>query len=276
MMHIAVRDVARSEEFSSMLQELRNLVDVVEIQFDDKGMYLQTMDSSHVLLLEIVLPHYWFDVYEVPTPICIALQTGLLQKIFKIREKNMWLDWKVAEENNDVLMVKYYDKGCPPPKYEFALPLLDVSLGMLNIPEQEHDVQLKFKSSVFAEWIDKLNKFGGDTVVFKIAELQSSVLMYTSGALMESSTMTVDATRDTEEFLVTAGLDLSISVSLKYMKDIVSFQRIAECITLGITENMPLKLKYPLINLKNDGVENGDGEELLPHVTFYLAPKLDD
>ena len=119
-----------------------------------------------------------------------------------------------------------------------------------------------------------MNKFGGDTVIFKIAELQSSVLMYTSGALMESSTMTVDATRDTEEFLVTAGLDLSISVSLKYMKDIVSFQRIADCITLGITENMPLKLKYPLINLKNDGVENG--KELLPHVTFYLAPKLDD
>ena len=64
-MDIQILNPSTAECFTNLFQHIKLFTDYVNITFSKEKLYLQTMDSSRVSIVEIFLPHNWFQKYEL-------------------------------------------------------------------------------------------------------------------------------------------------------------------------------------------------------------------
>ena len=59
-MEIHITDPVKIEVFSNIVQNIKNVCDQVNIEFNEDRLYIQTMDSSKISILEISIASNWF------------------------------------------------------------------------------------------------------------------------------------------------------------------------------------------------------------------------
>lgn len=260
-MNIEIVDPSRAEKFCNLFQHVKLFTNHVNITFYEDRMYLQTMDSSRVSIFEIYLPNEWFNTYDYThdEPINLGLNADILFKVLNTRDKQQNLQLVFDPEQSDKLLIHFVSDNKKIFDKHFEIPLMEIDVELMNIPEFESDADIMIPSSNFAEIINQLQIFG-DTIEFKCTEEQIQLCSISS----ESGKMMADIDIDElTSYSITEDNTMNISFSLSRLHNICMYNKISKEVEILLTENYPMKITYQL--------DEDDAK-----MVFYLAPKIGD
>ena len=258
-MDITIDNHARVEIFTILFQHMKLFAENMNIHFNKEEMFIQTMDNSHVSVLEFKLPKTWFSNYRVDEDTIIGVNTNILFKVLHTHEKSHALKMTLANKESDKLDISLVSSDTEVFDRHYVIPLVDIDSELMGIPDTEYQAELSLPSQRFSTLIDQMKLFG-DTLTINCSEEKVEM----SAESQESGKMFVEIPiDDLHSFSIDEEESLHLSFSLYHLKNICLYSKIAKDIDINMSVNYPIKLVYHLDD------ENAKA-------IFYLAPKIED
>lgn len=274
------------EKFVTIFSNLKGFTEFITLRLETQKLFVQGMDSSHISMFEINLSHDWFDEYTIEKEIVIGISTDTLHKILSTRKSQHGIIFKNINQEN--LTISLFDVNNINPKKkmypkEFNLSLVDLDIEEMNVPEQDHDVDIEFQSKQLKSLLDEVVLFN-DSVSFTCND--DSVVFKCKNDIC--SFQTDIPTEQLSYFSYREAPSLSFNV--KYLHIFLQFHKLNENVWLHLNENSPLRCRYILDQQQNkdkhidtenaehkyDNDEENELQTSINTVTFYLAPKIED
>jgi len=264
-MNICIQQIQKAEIFAGLFQHIKSFTEDVNIMFEKDRMYIQTMDSSRVSIIEMSLPSGWFDVYENKTPstITIGLKSTILYKILNSREKTQSIRIEYNEQDTDKLFIYFSSDNKLEFDKRFEFPLMEIDNEIMGIPEIEHQAEFTVCSQHFSSIVNQLQMFGDSMNI----ECSEEKILLSSNSQDQGKMMVEIKIEDLTSFIIDENETLNLSFSLNYLHNICLYNKIAKEVEIKLTPNYPLQVIYDL-----GTIEGGEKAEM----KFYLAPKIDD
>ena len=255
-MEIEIHNNVHAEAFSSIFQHIKLFTEHINLTFEKERLYMQSMDSGNITIVELNLPNTWFDKYNIKSNIILGINASIFHKVLSIREKGQQIRLLVDKKRNDKLTVEFTGSTNESFNKSFELPLMDIESDLLAIPEFSTDVTINFDSSKFASMINQMSIFN-DTIDFHCS--QKGIVCKSCGN--ENGKMEVSIGN---EFIETSiKQEMKLGFALHKLHDICMYSKLSKKVTILLTENFPIKFIYTI----------GDSEGKM---MFYLAPKIDE
>ena len=141
----------------------------------------------------------------------------------------------------------------------YKLPLIDLDLQQLVVPETEWPLDLHIKSHALEKLVDELNNFG---LELKFNCNEHEIKLSSEG---DMGKMSVNIGMDEcEEYSLEDGITMNVTYGLKYVQWICQFMKLSENIWLHLSDQLPMRILYEM---------DVDKEN---YIHFFLAPKMDD
>lgn len=254
-MRFEITDKKKRDIFVHIFHYLKNFTDAIVMNIEQERLYIQGMDNSHICVYELILHSSWFETWDVNDTYTYGLSLPVLNKILHICSDKQTI--LIHSENDEDLEIDFTsDEKGEFNKY-LKMPLMDISVDMLHIPDMEYDVDIEMDSKKFKSIIDELSNFN-ETLNLICDENQ--IVIESSSS--EGSMKVVIEIDDIELLAIVEGKKLRASYGIKYIAQMSQFHKVSTNCLLHLTEEMPLQLKYVL------------DEQCI--MRFYLAPKIDD
>lgn len=294
-MDFKIKNQSKIDIFTTIFQTIKGIADHIVIYFTDEKMFIQTMDSSKVSVLEIVILSSWFDFYSCQHDnIKFGINTNILYKILSSREKTQTIHFEYNTEdeagNQDKLFVNMEStiedkitKSIVPPSGEmtsneitsvvlknhknvynryFEVPLIELDNELMEIPDIEYEAEISLPSTNFAILIYQLKGFGE---VLNIKCNENDIQFISKS--MESGSMRVEIKIDElTGFSIIESENINVSFGLQYLNTISSYCKISKTVELKIRRNYPIRIDYLF---GETGEEEGS-------IKFFLSPKIED
>lgn len=265
-MDIVINGPEKCSTFCQLFQHLKLFSSNINIQFESNRMYIQTMDSSRISIIEVILPHTWFFSYSVTESVCIGVNTNNLFKILSSRENSQNISIRFDTENSDVLYISFHSDNKAVFDREFEMPLIELESEIMSIPPYDTNADITMCSSNFASIVSQLKMFGDNV---NISCNENKIVL--SSSSQETGKMNVNIEiDDLNSFAINDGVELELSFSLQYLNNICLYHKISREIEVKFTEGYPLKAIYHL-DLNDDS-----SSDTSARIIFYLAPRIDD
>jgi proliferating cell nuclear antigen PCNA len=288
-MNIQINDMVKAELFVSIFQHIPKFTEHVNIMLEADRFYVQSINSSHVIIMEVVLPASWFSVYSVlPDITMIGLHSALFYKVLKKREKHQKIHLECTEANTDYLEVHFtstegkegeaadktiFDK-------HFHIPSIDIETDLVAIPEMEYQAEFGLSSDAFANLISQLKDFG-DALEIKCSE-ESIELCANSSE--NGRMLTAIPIEDLAEYAIEDGEKIVSEFALKYLHEIGSYKSISKQVEISLSRDFPMRILFRLggsstTSPKIEGEveeEEGNKVDVEPKLLFFIAPKMAD
>ena len=275
-MNVEIHTSSKADAFVGLFQHIKLFTEHINILFQEERMFVQGMDSSRVSIFEIYLPSVWFDKYELTAEgapdVTLGINVNIFSRVLATRDKSQMIRLQF-QAGDDKLYVDYV---CPPAAagdgtgtkttttYDkhFEMPLMDIELEMMSIPEMDSQAEFSVPSAKFALLIDQLKLFG-DTIQFDCSEQQG---IHLSASSMDYGKMSVEIPiDDLTSFAINEGDQLSLAYSLTHLHNICLYKGVAPEIAIHMSSNFPIKMVFASLGGNPDA-----------KIVFYLAPKLSD
>lgn len=258
-MNVQINDNTKCETFQVIFQNIRLFSENVNIMFKTDCMAIQTMDSSHVSILELNIPSRWFDSYNVSTDVVIGMNTILFLKVLTTREKGQSIHIELMSSDSEKLNIQFQSENSMFNK-TFELPMVDLDTDIMCIPEMEYQAEFSLPSSHLYGLVNQLKLFGDSMDICcseeKITLCSNSV---DSGKMMVN--INID---DMTSFAIDEGQIINMSFSLNHLYNMVQFHKISTNMEIFLKEEFPFKLRMNLA---------GDSDA---YISMFLAPKISD
>jgi proliferating cell nuclear antigen len=257
-------DSVKADTFTAIFQHIKNFTDQINIHFSSEKMYVQTMDSARVSIVEIEIPSQWFvgglGSYDCPISIALGINVNIFWKILNSKDKLQVLE---IESTGDSLCIHFLnpevaDLTTTTFEKHFEVPLIDIDIEMMQIPTIDYQAEFTISSTKFAEMIQQLRMFG-DTMEITCSEEKISLYSNSQDSGKMSVEINID---DLTSFAINEGDELKLSFSLMYLNYICMYNKIAKDVDIRLCTQYPLSILYDL------------GQEA--KMLFYLAPKMED
>ena len=256
-MKISIDSGSKCEIFVILFQQLKQFAEHINIIIDADKLFIQGMDSSHIIIFELSLPSTWFTSYQVEEPITIGINTIIFSKVLHVHDKSQSIE--ISTGDKDVLCIQYLNSTN---KLIFdkilEVPLLDIEYDLMEIPEIDYQAEFSLDSSTYATLINQMKQFG-DNMTITCSEEQ---IHLSSHSEEKGKMMTHIPIDDLHEFAIEEGKTLEMSFALKYIYDVTTYQKICKQISICVSENLPMKMLYEID-------ENA-------HIVFFMAPRMED
>jgi proliferating cell nuclear antigen PCNA len=260
-MNIVIKNQEKAELFAMFFQHIRLFSENINIMFEKNRMYIQTMDSSRVSIIEFILHSSWFDEYTHTgnSGICLGVNSTTLYKILNSRDKTQEILITYEDDDSDRLKLQFTSSTKNIFDKHFQLPLMEIDADLMEIPDFNSNAELTINSSNFSNIVNQLQLFG-DSLDIDCSE--EKILLNSES--QETGKMSVEIKLDdVSSFSINEGSNLKLSFSLTYLHNICMYNKISKEIEIKLTENYPMKVIY---NLSSEDSK----------IIFYLAPKVND
>ena len=254
---IELHDLNQIDTFSTIFQNMKLLTDHINIVCNEEGMYIQTMDTAKVSILEVTIPSTWFHSYVCSQSVTIGVSSSLFHKIVSTRDKAHVMKMTYTNDNTDRLFFEMSSEKENVFDRSFEIPLIDLECDMMNIPDMNYQAELSIPSLSFGVLVTQLKIFG-ETLDFVCNKNKLELISKTG----EQGKMTVAVGIDElSSFSIEEDCEINVSYSLAHLHVICAYSKICKDVDIRVTNDLPLRLDY-----KND--------DLL--IKYFLAPKMND
>ena len=258
-MNIEIINNAKCEVFSTIFQHMKLFSENINIHFKTDGISVQTMDSSHVSVIELCIPSTWFDRYELGEDVVLGISTTLLFKILGTREKEQTILIHYDGDNTDRLQIRFEsDKSLF--NKAFEVPLMDLDTEVMGIPEMEYEAEFTLPSSHFAGLVNQLKLFG-DSMDIQCSE--ESIVLYANSVDSGKMSVKIDI-EDLNSFVIDEGGDMRLSYSLNNLYNMVQYHKLSTNVDISLKTDFPMKLRFNILG------------DINTYICMYLAPKISD
>jgi proliferating cell nuclear antigen PCNA len=250
----------KTDIFTSIFQHIRAFTEHISLICSPTGIYFQTMDAARVSIVELTLPHTWFDSYTFTYTgdVVIGINTNILFKILNAREKQQKI--QLTYKNDDSFEIHFTSEDKSVFDKHFCCPLIDLESEIMKIPDTiEYAAEFTLPSSNFATIIYQLKTFG-DTLDIECTEEHIQLVAKST----ESGTMSVEVPIDElNSFAINEGEELRMGFSLACLHNICLFNKTAKEMMIRLVADYPLSVIFPIT-------------EEDAYLKVYLAPKIVD
>merc|ERR1712061_122434 len=261
---------AKAMALQAQLQQsvlLKKVVDAMkdlckDVNFDcsEKGIQVQSMDSSHVALVSLLLRESAFSEFKCDRPTSLGMNVASLAKILKMCGPSdaLKLRWQ-----NEAGTVSFQCEGGEDRIADFDLKLMQIESEHMEIPEQQYKVVAELPSAEFQKICRDLKEFG-ETMQVKASK--EGITLSVQGDVGAGNVMLKPRESEKPEEKVTLQVHepVTATFALRYLVNFAKAAPLSGTVELGLGPDAPLLVKYNL-----DVADNG-------HMQFYLAPKIDE
>jgi proliferating cell nuclear antigen len=261
---------AQAGVLKKIFDGVKDLLTDVNVDYDEKGIHLQSMDSSHVSLVALNISGKALDHYKCEANQSLGISIASLVKILKCAGNDDTLTLKFASKE-DSLQFMFEDSKQTRISH-FRLKLIDIDSEHLGIPDTEYDVCIRMPSGEFQRIIKELQSLG-DTVT--ISASKEGAIFAVSGDIgtgkivcKDTTSITMDKdSKEDEEVAIKIKKDTQLTFALRYLASFTKATSLSPSVTLKMAKDVPLVVEY-LIQTPDDNE--------LGHIRFYLAPKIEE
>jgi proliferating cell nuclear antigen len=244
-----------------VVDAMKDLCKDVNFDCSEKGLQVQSMDSSHVALVSLILRESAFSEYKCARPASLGMNVDSLGKILKMcgTSDSLKLKWQT-----DADTVSFQCEGGDQDRIsEFDLKLMQIESEHMEIPEQQYKVVAKLPSSEFQKICKDLKEFG-ETMQVKASK--EGITFSVSGDVGTGNVLLKprESEKAEERVALTVHEPVTANFALRYLVNFAKAAPLCGSVELGLGADSPLLVKYDLENSDNG------------HMQFYLAPKIDE
>ena len=251
-MELIIRDDDKISKFIEIFKNLKTMIDLMDIDFTEKGVYSQSMDNNHVSLFEMKLNKDWFDEYSCTKSATLGINNIVLFSVLNCYEKGHMLKIEAAEGCDKIAVSFESDDGGVLNKH-FEIPLFDLNSDKLHVPDAEYSADVTLETETYVKLIDELSKFNDNV---RISLKDEVVHLDANGDIKMNVVL-----EDFIEYAIEEEGEFDVLFSLKYLHWMCGFSKLSQEIELHFSKELPMKMVY---NIDNN------------FVRFFLAPKIDD
>lgn len=253
--------LAQAVLLKKTVDAMKDLCKDVNFDVSEKGMQVQSMDSSHVALVSLMLRESAFSEFKCDRPSSLGMNVESLSKILKICGPNDSLKLRYT---NDSDTVNFQCETSEEDRIaDFDLKLMQIESEHMEIPEQQYKVVAKMPSSEFLRICRDLKEFG-ETISINASKegIRFSVQgdIGTGNVLLKPR----ESDKPEERVALTVHEPVNATFALRYLVTFSKAAPLCGSVELGLGPDAPLLVKFDL-----DNADNG-------FLQFYLAPKIDE
>lgn len=267
MLTITINNSFKVTQFNTILQNLKGISNSLLLNCDEKGIYAQGMDGSHVCLFELKIGDDWFDEYECDEACSMGINCEMLYKILSCLKEGQHISMKHDNTTSKLtidLLGNSYDKS-------FELTLIEIDSDMVELPSRESTADIKFVSKDFAELINQLSIFGE-----KLKFTCNDNIILNSANEFGKVDITVKE-EDIVEYMMEDGAEVESYFGIKFIHMITKFANVNKEVGIHISNDYPIKMVYALDDWKDQNEDDDESDQPLNHyIAFYLAPMEED
>lgn len=252
-----------------VVDSLKDLLNEASFNLSNEGIVLESIDSSHVTLVSLLLRADGFEKFRCDRNMPVGINMSSLSKIIRAAGNDDSITLR-ADDNGDCLgMVFEAPNGGRVCDYD--LKLIDLNGDGVGVPEMEYDVSVRIPSDEFQRICRDLSALGESVTIEANKEAVRFSVSGDVGSgsislknLNESTTTTTgkEAAATSNSTSISIKNPASISVSLKFLSQFTKAGGLSDTVRLEFSDDAPMLVDYPI----------GD----LGYIRYYLAPKCAD
>ncbi|SBS90978.1 proliferating cell nuclear antigen [Plasmodium malariae] len=234
--------------FKKLFETLKDICTEVNLECDENGIKMQSMDCSHVSLVDLNIMSDFFQHY----------------RHILIKEKSTVFLFKEDSDNDAVLNIGIIDEeeqSNTEDSLEIQVKLINTQKEHLEIPQSEYHCQCTMKSKKFQEFTKYLNSIGDNV---SISMKKDTMILSTTGSDIK---VTKQFTNDMTDISITCSKSVSQEFATRYLVMFSRASSLSDEVLISLSPNIPVSIKF---NFKQQLTELQDNS----HLTFFLAPKI--
>lgn len=239
----------QASSFKSTFEVLKDILNDVNIYFDENGVKMVTLDTARASLVDFELTADNFEEYECTEPIVAGVNISNMFKLLKTISTTDTLTLEIT--NRDIMKIKI-ENSAKKTNTKFELKLLDIDEDHIQVPQIPLNVCTVMQSIDFQRICRDMNNLSTDITIARTGD------RFVCSCLGDFANQeTILTCNENIEGTYTG------TYSLKYLN--IFTKATGMCSTVQLfqeTENRFLVLQYNVANL---------GE-----LKFYLATKVQD
>ena len=233
--------------FKNLIDSMKGLVEDACLLFNENGITMQAMDSSHVSMCFMEINPSAFSTFNLSQPEILGINLVSLSKVLKCMGTSDTISLK-SNDDVSILSLMFANTN---KKMSFDLKLMDIDNEFLGIPEQEYSCIISVTCVEFSKIVRDLETMGDDC---RIRCTENIVTFSVKGDLG-------DVEIEVEGIISMYKNPVEDSFSLRYLKLFTQASPLCTTTTLSLSLNMPMCVEYAF-----DGGRLG----------FFLAPRIVD
>ena len=249
----------QSSAFRILIEALKEILTDCNLEFDNAGIKIMTMDPSHTVLIHLKLEAAKFEKYICSDKITIGISMQCLFKLIKTMNNNDTLSLYIEKNDPNKLCIKI-ENGEKNSLTKYKLNLMDLPEEKIDIPPAVFESVLTMPSSDFQKITRDMSNIADD---MEIKSVSNQLIFSCKGDYAEQETI-FGETQSGMVFLQNNNPD-DVIQGIFALKHLVLFSK---CTNLCNSIELYLKNDYPLI-IKYDVASLGC-------IKLCLAPKNDN
>lgn len=248
----------QSSAFRVLIEALKEILTDANFEFDETGIKVMAMDSSHTVLVHLKLKSENFEYYKINREkIVIGINMINFFKLIKTMGNNDTLSLCIEEDNESVLGIKL--ENCEKNSItKYSLNLMDLHEENIHCPPAEFESVIQMPSVDFQKICRDMHNLGDN---IEIQSLDNQLIFRCNGDF--ASQETIIGANGALKFIENQNPD-EIVQGVFALKHLVLFSK---CTNLCASIELYLKNDYPLI------IEYMVAS--LGEIKLCLAPKVD-
>ena len=248
----------QSGAIRTLFESLKEVLTDVNMEFDEHGMKITTLDHTKVAVVNLRLVAESFVVYKCNTPCKLGVSMGNLFKLLKSSGNNDTITMYVLSNDSSKLNIKIENKD-KNTLIHSKLKLMDLDEEILQIPPAEFDSVITMPSNEFQKICRDLNGIANTLI---IESKDNNFSMSAEGDIGETI-ISIGETKNKEGLVFSKKSDSGEVVrgkfDLKYLNLFIKSSPLCSQVEIFLKKDYPLILLYSVANLGS--------------LTYILAPK---
>ena len=227
----------QSQAFKILIEALKELLTDTCVEFDETGMKIVSMDTSHCVLAHLKLDAAKFEFYNCESKITIGINMLNFYKLIRTINSNDTLTLFIESSDINHLGIKI-ENGEKNSKTTYKLNLLDLDNQKITIDNAEFNTIINLPSVDFQKICRDMNNIAENV---EIKNIGNQLILSCKGDFCNQETIIVDNDNGVNTINAKKNDIVQGVFNLKYL---VLFTK---CTNLCSTVELLLKNDYPLI-----------------------------
>jgi len=250
----------KADVLKKVMDALKDLIKEGVWDVNCESLSLQSMDSSHVALVQVTLNSDGFESFRCDKNLALGVNMDTMQKLMKCAANEDMLTIK-AEDDGDLMSIVFESQNGDKTS-EYEMKLMDLDIEQLGIPDQDYSCVVKMPSGEFQRICRDLSNIGESV---NITIVKSGVDFGAKGDIGSAKIhLTESANVDKEKDAVTIEVQepVNLTFALRYLNFFTKATPLSGQVTLSISPDVPMVVGYEI--------------EGLGSVKYFLAPKIEE
>lgn len=236
----------QSQAFKILIESLKELLTDTCIDFDENGMKILSMDTSHCVLVHMILDACKFEYFSCDSKMTIGINMLNLYKLIRTINSNDTLTLFIESNDLNHLGIKI-ENGEKNSKTTYKLNLLDLDNQKITIDDAAFNTVITLPSVDFQKYCRDMHNIAEKV---EIKNIGSQLILSCKGDFCSQETIIVDNDNGINTIMNKNTCEIVQGVfSLKYLVLFTKNTNLCSTVELLLKNDYPLVVRYMVASL---------------------------